>query len=498
MSQSRSEILIATLPWIWLALGSVICFALGAGRADVTGKRSRQIAIGTCLVAIVSAFAEFYRERGSATGVYVALGGAGSRAAPGTLIVDVFSLTVVVVTALAALVGLILMHGGARLHARTAHACALVLASIGFADFLAAQNEIAAMICAVGGLTISLSALVALLKTEHLAVESALKTIIASIFMAGVLALGLAILYGTAGSTHLTDVGSSRVLMAIGATLVICALAALTGALPLPQFVTTLTVGVPTPISGFAIAVLTLGVESAAVRAGAGGFGSNISGWTGVTGLLGAVTMIYGGLRAWRETTLRGVVGYLVVVQAGAFLVALMSYGPGTDSLSAGGTNLAIAAALAGSVAIVAAYAAVGALEHNKIGANIADLRAMFTRNGALALALLLSVGALAGVPVTLGFITRALSVTSASYVDQVGVGLLAIVGMVLANVAACRVFAALTAPPTHESTRIKTSLGLVPRTLVAMCSLVAVALVAFAGPILRLSSAAASAVFIH
>jgi NADH-quinone oxidoreductase subunit N len=498
MSQSRSDILIATLPWIWLALGSAICFVLGATGVDATGKRARQIALGTCLVAIVSAFAEFYRERGSATGVYVAVGGTGSRVAPGTLIVDVFSLSVVVVSALVAVVALVLMHGGARLHGRTAHVCALILAAIGFADFLAAQNDIASLICATAGLTISLSALVACLKTEHQAVESALKTILASLFMGGLLCLGLAILYGTTGSTHLTDVGTSRVLMAIGATLVICTLAALTGALPLPQFVTTLTVGVPTPISGFAIAVLTLGVESAAVRVGAGGFGSNISGWTGVTGLMGALTMIYGGLRAWRETTLRGLVGYLVVVQAGAFLVALMSYGPGTDSLSAGGANLAIAAELTGSVAIVSAYAAVGALEHHKIGSSIGDLKALFTRNGVLAVALMLGVGALAGVPVTFGFITRALSVTSASYVDQLGVGLLAIVGMVLANVAAFRVFAALAAPPTHESTRIKTNLGWPPRTLIPVCSVAAIALVAFAGPILRLSSAAASAVFTH
>jgi NADH-quinone oxidoreductase subunit N len=354
------------------------------------------------------------------------------------------------------------------------------------------------MICGVGGLTISLSALVACLKTDHQAVEAALKTIIASIFVAGLLGLGLALLYGTAGSTHLTDVGSSRVVMAVGATMVVCTLAALTGALPLPQFVTTLTAGVPTPVSGFAVAILTLGVESAVVRAGAGGFGSNIIGWTGVTGLLGALSMVYGGLRAWRETTLRGVVGYLVVVQAGAFLVALMSYGPGTDSLSASGANIAIAAELTGSAAIVAAYAAVGALEHNKIGGNIGDLKALFSRNGALALFVLLGIGALAGIPVTFGFITRALSVTSAAYVDQVGVGVLAIVGMILANVAAFRVFAELTASPTHESTRIKTSVRLLPRTVIGVCSVGAVAMVAFAGPILRLSSAAASAIFTH
>jgi NADH-quinone oxidoreductase subunit N len=498
MTHSRTDLLIAFLPWLWLAAGSVICVALSALSLDKSGTRSRQLAIGTCFLAIVSAGAEFYRERASATGVYVAFGGTGSRVAPGTLIVDVFSLSVMVAAALAAAICLVLMRDTVRFHSRSGYASAFVLSATGFAGALAAQNDTGAMIGAVGGLTISLSALMACLKTDHRALESALKTILASVLLSGLLSLGLAILYGTTGSTHLTDTGSSAFLSVLGATLVISTLAAFTGALPLPQFVTTVTAGVPTAVGGLAIAVLTLGVESAATRVGAGGFGSGVTQWAGIAGLMGAISMVYGGLRAWREPTIRGVVGYLVVVQAGAFFVALMSFGSGTDSLSAGGANLAIAAELTGTAAIIAAYSALGVLESSGIGPNIGDLKALFTRNGTLALVVLMSVGALAGVPVTFGFLTRALSVTSASYVDHAWVGVIAIVGMALANVAAFRVFAALTASPTHESTRIKSSLSMIPRVLITVFSVATVALIVFAGPLLRLSSAAASAVFTH
>jgi NADH-quinone oxidoreductase subunit N len=498
MPNSRTDILIASLPWIWLGLGAVVCAGLGALRWRGAGKSSRQIAFAACCLAIASGFAEFYRERTSATGVYLTFGASGSRVAPGTFIVDVFSLSVVMAAAFVAVVGLVLMRGSERFHGRSPYACAFMLSAAGFAGYLAAQNEMAATLAALAGLTISLAALMGCLKTDHRALEAALKTVFASVLLAGLTGLGLAVLYGTTGSTHLTDPGSSAVLSALGVTLVICTLAAFTGALPLPQFVTTPTAGVPAAVSGLVVAVLTLGVESAAARIGAGGFARNVAAWPWVVGTMGAVSMVYGGLRAWREPTLRGVIGYLVVVQAGAFFVALMAFGAGSDGLSAGGANLAIAAEFAGTAAIVAAYAALGLLESSGVGGQIDDLKALFSRNGTLATAVLLSIGALAGVPVTFGFLTRALSVTSAGYVNHLWIGVLAIAGMALANMAAFRVFSLLVASPTHESSKLKSGLSPLLHMVTTACAVAAVALIAFAGPLLRLSSAAAGAVFTH
>jgi NADH-quinone oxidoreductase subunit N len=495
MSQTTTELLIAVLPWLWLTLGTLVC-AVGV-RSALVARRSREVAIGASLLSLVSAFAEMYRGRKIASGVFEVAGGGTSHLATGTLIVDYFALIVLIALAVFAVV--MLLAGGRsleRLGPRSSLVCALVLASEGFAGLLGAQQEMAMLLLGVGGVTFCATAMISCFKTDHLSVEVAAKWLAGSAFLTATLALGLALLYGAVATTQFTG-GGDKVTEAIGAMLVIASLAAFSGALPLPQLFAGAGLVVPPAVAGWVMTFMLTGIGSALVRIGADGLGRNVSGWAGTVGLLGALTVMYAGVQAWREQSLRGLVSYLAVAQSGAVLFALMSFGAGTDGITAGGVDLVVAALIVGGLSITAAFAVVALLENEGM-TTLHDYRALVHRNGGLALLLGVAVLALAGAPPTAGFVLRSLSVVTSAYIDRFAIGVLAGAGTAMGILAALRVVGTICAPPSHDSHRLHPKAGLVARAAGFVTCIALVVSGLFSGTLMGVAATAARAIFTH
>jgi NADH-quinone oxidoreductase subunit N len=286
---------------------------------------------------------------------------------------------------------------------------ALLLGSVlGMVLLTQAQNLVSFFV-AIETLSIPLYILCAGNLRREQSLESGLKYLIVGSLGSATLLYGMAFLYGGSGSTDFagiaTGIGREGLLgdplVLIGIALVAVGLAFKTSIAPFHQWTPDVYEGAPTPITAFMAVATKAAAFAVFVRFFDLALLPQAGDWQPALAVLAAASIVIGNVGALGQDSLKRLLGYSGVAQAGYILGGLVV-------ASEAGVN-ALVFYLAGYAFMnLAAFAVIVARERETIhGDDIRALRGLGQERPLLAWPLTISMLALAGLPATVGFIGK-------------------------------------------------------------------------------------------
>ena len=327
---------------------------------------------------------------------------------------------------------------------------ALLLGSVlGMVLLTQAQNLISFFV-AIEALSIPLYILCATNMVREKSLESGLKYLIVGSLGSATLLYGMAFLYGGSGSTDFAGIASgieragllSDPLVLVGIALVAVGLAFKTSIAPFHQWTPDVYEGAPTPITSF-MAVATKAVAFAVfVRFFLVALSGEAGEWQPALAVLAAASIVIGNVGALGQDSLKRLLGYSGVAQAGYILGGLVV-------ASEAGVS-ALVFYLAGYLFMnLAAFSVIVARERETAyGDDIAAVRGLGRARPQLAWPLTISMLGLAGLPATVGFIGKLYLIEALVEGDYTWLAVLIAIGTMISLAYYLRVVAAMWMSP--------------------------------------------------
>ncbi len=238
--------------------------------------------------------------------------------------------------------------------------------------------------------------------------ESGLKYLIVGSLGSATLLYGLAFVYGASGSTDFSEIRSAiggsvldDPLLLIGIALSATGLAFKLSVAPFHQWTPDVYEGAPTPVTAFMAVATKAAAFCVAVRFFEVAVGPAVDDWQPALAALAAVSIVVGNVGALGQNSLKRLLGYSGVAQAGYILA-------GVVAASSAGTSALIFYLAAYAFMNLAAFAVITIRERETIhGDDIAAVEGLGRERPGLATVLTVSMLALAGLPGTAGFIGK-------------------------------------------------------------------------------------------
>jgi NADH-quinone oxidoreductase subunit N len=282
----------------------------------------------------------------------------------------------------------------------------ILLATVGMM-FLGGAEDLIVTFLGLEVMSVAIYVLTGYDRRSPFSAEAGLKYFLIGAFASGFLLYGIALTWGTTGTTNLVMTGAqlstagTPLMAAMGLGLILIGFAFKVAAVPFHMWAPDAYDGAPTPITGF----MATGVKAAAflalVRILLEAFPHAVTLWQPVLGLLALVTMVVGNLIALSQRSVKRMLAYSSVAHAGYLLVALW---PGT-TMSAGATLLYL---LAYGLTTLAAFGILAVLGRNgERDVTIDGLAGLAGERPWLALAMSVCMLSLLGFPGTFGFIGK-------------------------------------------------------------------------------------------
>jgi NADH-quinone oxidoreductase subunit N len=328
---------------------------------------------------------------------------------------------------------------------------ALLLFSVfGMAVLVSSQNLIS-LFLGIELLSIPLYILCASETRREQSLESGLKYLVIGSVGSATLVYGLALVYGATGSTDFSGIGAAasagklaggalgNPMFLTGLGLVIVGFAFKSSVAPFHQWTPDVYEGAPTPITAFmatATKAAALGVFLRFFDVAAIGAQNT---WAPLIAALAAITIIVGNVGALPQSSLKRMMGYSGVAQAGYMLTGVVV---GTR-LGIQATVLYLFAYLAMNLAPFAVIVA-QERERPEIGDDIAGLAGLGARNPWLAWPLTAGMLGLAGIPGTVGFIAKFQLIHSVVNGDYTWLAIVLVLGSMISLGYYLRVIAAM------------------------------------------------------
>jgi len=286
---------------------------------------------------------------------------------------------------------------------------ALLIGSVLGMVLLSQAQNLVSFFVAIETLSIPLYILCATNMRREKSLESGLKYLIVGSLGSATLLYGMSFLYGGSGSTDFAGIaaGISRngllddplVLVGIGMTAV--GLAFKTSIAPFHQWTPDVYEGAPTPITSFMAVATKAAAFAVFVRFFDVALAQQASEWQPALAVLAAISIVVGNVGALGQDSLKRLLGYSGIAQAGYILGGLVV-------ASEAGVN-ALVFYLAGYALMnLAAFSVLIARERETpYGDDIASVRGLGAERPLLAWPLTISMLGLAGLPATVGFIGK-------------------------------------------------------------------------------------------
>ncbi|MBA2637795.1 MAG: NADH-quinone oxidoreductase subunit N, partial [Solirubrobacterales bacterium] len=336
-------------------------------------------------------------------------------------------------------------HPAPREAAHGEYHALLLTAAAGMAVLVASQNLVT-LFLGFELLSIPLYVLCATEMRRAQSLESGLKYLIIGSVGSATLLFGLTFLYGATGTTDF--VGISRalrtpdlvndLLLLTGIGLAVVGMSFKASVAPFHQWTPDVYEGAPTPVTAFMAVATKAAAFGIIIRLFDVALLPAVDDWAPAFAALAAVTIIVGNVGALGQSSLKRLLAYSSVAQAGYMLA-------GVVVASERGVNATIFYLAVYLAMNLAAFAVVVAREHEVPGGDRIDaLNGLGARRPLLAWPMTIAMLALAGFPATSGFWGKFFLIDATVRGDYIWLGILIVVGSMISLAYYLRVIAAI------------------------------------------------------
>ncbi len=418
-----------------IALVAGICVVLLVGLIGPRGRRGLSSALTLVTLAATAGLLIWQ------------LGEPDSELVAGALRSDGLSITIgLIVVAAAALVVPLQLRDPAAEEAGFGETHTLLLGSVLGMLLLAEAQNLISFFVALELLSIPLYVLCGSHRSRSKSLESGLKYLIVGSIGSATLLYGSAFIYGgSGGATDFTAIAqgigtdlADDPLVLIGIAFVAVGLAFKVSIAPFHQWTPDVYEGAPTPITAFMAVATKAAAFAVFARFFITALGPSADQWQPALAALAAVTIVVGNVGALGQDSLKRLLGYSGVAQAGYMLTGLLL---GTVK----GIDALVFYLAAYTLINMAAFAVIAVRERETAyGDDITAVQGIGKDRPLLAWSLTISMLALAGLPGTAGFMGKLFLIEAAVAGDYTWLGVFIVVGSMISLVYYLRVVAAV------------------------------------------------------
>ncbi len=251
--------------------------------------------------------------------------------------------------------------------------------------------------------SLPIAALVAFDKYTHHSEEAGAKYIFNAIFSSAIMAFGLSFLYGACGTLYYADMVSSihsTPFIIMGTILFLCGLFFKISLVPFHLWAPDVYQGAPTNVTLY-LSTISKGASVFALMSILYQVFPAISEmWQGLLWIIILLTITIGNLFALRQTDMKRFLAFSSISQAGYIMLSVFS-----------GTKFGMAASIYYIFVYVfsnlAAFGVISAIEDKTGKVNMTDYNGLYKTNPKLALAMMVAMFSLGGIPFTAGFFSK-------------------------------------------------------------------------------------------
>jgi|TARA_B100000809_G_scaffold46923_2_gene41483 NADH-quinone oxidoreductase subunit N len=361
--------------------------------------------------------------------VVLSFAGVNTTASAGLLAIDGFATFFKLIFILSAVMTVLMSWSYLRVEGvRAGEYCFLILCATLGMMFMASGVDLITLFIGLETMAISFYILVGFLKPSQRSNEAAVKYFLLGAFSLGLLLYGMSLLYGATGTTSLDGIatalagGERSLILSLALILIGAGMGFKIAAVPFHMWAPDVYEGAPTPVTAF----LSVGSKAASfamlLRIFFVGLPFLVSDWQTLFWVLAALTMTVGNIAAITQTNTKRMLAYSSIAHAGYVLVGVVS-----------GTERGIAATLVYLWVYLfmqlGAFAIISMLRRQDVvGDELKDLSGLYVRKPFAAIAMLIFMLSLGGIPPTAGFMGKVWVFGAA--IDQ-GFIWLAVIGVV-------------------------------------------------------------------
>jgi NADH-quinone oxidoreductase subunit N len=407
-------------------LGGLVLLLLGVfiGRRAPRGLWSG-LTVGIALLALWPAFHLWHQ-----------INGGHARTAIGdAIVIDGFSIFVIVVIISTVVMGALLADGYLRRERLNgAEYYVLILFSASGGMLMASANDLIVVFLGLEILSIALYTLAGFQVWREGSQEAAIKYFVLGAFSSAFFLYGIALVYGTTGSTNLGSIAEflrinslTNGLLLAGLALMLVGLGFKVAAVPFHMWTPDVYQGSPTPVTAFMAAAAKAAGFAALLRIFVSTFDLYRLDWQPIVFALAVLSLIVGAVLAVVQTDVKRMLAYSSISHAGFVLVGVEA---ATDRGVAGALFYLFAYAfmIIGSFAIVTIVSKKGDDEHS-----IDSFKGLSSRRPVLAFAFTILLLAQTGVPLTSGFLAKFYVISAAVEAHSYALAIIAMIAAVIA-----------------------------------------------------------------
>jgi NADH-quinone oxidoreductase subunit N len=283
---------------------------------------------------------------------------------------------------------------------------ALVILATAGMSFMASSANLITLYVAMETTSMALFVLAAYLKGNVKSIEAGLKYFLFGAFASAIMLYGMSLIYGLTGTTDLAGIavgvsvmGDELLLAVVGIVLLLVGFSFKVSAVPFHMWTPDVYEGAPTPITAFISVASKAAGFAVVLRVLLTAFGvSNVQEeWVALVAAFSIVTMTLGNVVALTQNNIKRLLAYSSIAQAGYMLVGVVS----TSEL---GVAAVLFYLMTYTLTNIAAFTVVIIFSRVTGSDKIADYAGLSRRSPYLALAFLLALLSLGGIPPLGGF----------------------------------------------------------------------------------------------
>jgi NADH-quinone oxidoreductase subunit N len=332
---------------------------------------------------------------------------------------------------------------------------ALLLSSVLGMVLLAQAQNLIAFFVALELLSVPLYVLCGSSLRRRESLEAGLKYLIVGSLGSATLLYGLAFIYGASGSTDFSGIRdgigaglADDPLVLMGIALAATGLAFKISIAPFHQWTPDVYQGAPTPVTAFMAVATKAAAFVVLVRFFEVALGPSVDNWQPALAVLAAISIVVGNIGALGQSSLKRLLGYSGVAQAGYMLV-------GVVAASEVGVNALVFYLAAYTLMNLAAFAVIVIRERETpYGDDIRAVQGLGAERPLLAWPLTISMLALAGLPGTAGFMGKLYLIEASVGSDYTWLGVAIAIGTMISLAYYLRVVAAVWMRPAPDAER--------------------------------------------